>query len=346
MKLFCKNCDHPLEEEHKFCPECGQKTEDALTIKVLFNNTISNYFSVDARFFVSFLPLLFKPGYLPRQFIEGKRLKFLHPAQFYLFISVVFFFFLSFETRQQQQAFDESLKDGFTASVDSAERQKIDSIKNAAIKNAFAENGIYSDSVTFSEADLDSILQNTSYDPTEFISEGQSELDSLIAINASVDEKIKAMGYKDDMANWKKKIYVQALKVYEKRGGGLLEAFYDTIPIAMFFLLPIYALLLKLFFYRKGRFSHHLVFSFYFFSFLFTVFSIMLIANFIYPIPNWINWLIILGTAIYLIVGIKRFYEIRLSEAFVRSVAVSFLYFLFVIPTSLIIISIVSFLIY
>lgn len=346
MELFCKNCNHPLEEENNYCSECGQRAKDELTIGVLFGNTISNYFSVDARFFVSFLPLLFKPGFLPRQFIEGRRLKFLHPAQFYLFISVVFFFLLSFETRKQQQAFDESVKEGFTVSVDSAERQKIDSIKNAAIKNAFAENEIYSDSVTFTEADLDSILQNTSYDPTEFIADGQSELDSLIAINASVDEKIKAMGYKEGKANWKKKLYVQALKVYEKRGGGLLEAFYDTIPIAMFFLLPIYALLLKLFFYRKGRFSHHLVFSFYFFSFLFTVFSIMLLANFIYPIPNWIDWLLILGTAVYLIVGISRFYEIRISEAFIRATAVSFLYFLFVIPTSVIIISVVSFLIY
>ena len=120
----------------------------------------------------------------------------------------------------------------------------------------------------------------------------------------------------------------------------------NFVGIAMFFLLPIYALLLMLFFFRKGRFSVHLVFSFYFFSFLFTTFSIMLLANLIYPMPIWINWLIILGTAIYLIVGIKRFYEIRLSESFIRSIAISFLYFLFVIPTSLIIISIVAFFIY
>ena len=99
----CKNCDHLLEEDHRYCPECGQKTDEELTVKVLFNNTISNYFSVDSRFFVSFLPLVFSPGYLASRFVEGKRLKYLHPAQFYLFISVVFFFLLSIETRKQQE---------------------------------------------------------------------------------------------------------------------------------------------------------------------------------------------------------------------------------------------------
>nr|WP_273569107.1 DUF3667 domain-containing protein [Maribacter sp. Hal144] len=34
---------------------------------------------------------MLKPGVLARRFIDGKRLKYLHPAQFYLFISVVFF---------------------------------------------------------------------------------------------------------------------------------------------------------------------------------------------------------------------------------------------------------------
>ena len=342
----CKNCDHLLEDDHQYCPACGQKTDDQLTISILFSNTISNYFSVDARFFVSFFPLLFWPGYLPAKFIEGKRLRYLHPAQFYLFISVVFFFLLSFETRKQQQSFDESLNEGFTVTVDSAERAAVDSIKNVAIKNAIAEKSHFQEDETFTQTELDSIMNNTSVGSLDIIETTQSKLDSLIDIKAPIEDKIKAMGYKEGSASWKKTVYSQALKIYEKRGGGLLEAFYDTIPIAMFFLLPIYALLLKLFFFRKGRFSHHLVFSFYFFSFLFTVFSIMLIANFIYPIPNWIDWLLIFGTGVYLILAIKRFYSQNLGEAIIRTFAVSFMYLMFVIPTSLVILSIVSFLIY
>ncbi|MDC6469138.1 DUF3667 domain-containing protein [Flavobacteriaceae bacterium] len=83
-----------FESSFQFCPYCGQKSNDELTIGLLFYNTISNYFSFDARFFKSFFPLIFRPGYLANRFIAGKRLMYLHPAQLYLFISVVFFFLL------------------------------------------------------------------------------------------------------------------------------------------------------------------------------------------------------------------------------------------------------------
>ncbi|WP_246126039.1 DUF3667 domain-containing protein [Bizionia myxarmorum] len=95
-KHLCKNCETTYNEAFAFCPHCGQKRNDALTLKVLFYNTISNYFSFDARFFKSFLPLLLKPGYLAEQFIVGKRLLFLHPAQMYLFIAIIFFSLNSF----------------------------------------------------------------------------------------------------------------------------------------------------------------------------------------------------------------------------------------------------------
>lgn len=89
--LRCQNCNGIIKEDYQFCPHCGQKTNDELTIGVLFYNTISNYFSFDARFLKSFLPLMFKPGDLAIKFLQGKRLLYLHPAQMYLFVSVIFF---------------------------------------------------------------------------------------------------------------------------------------------------------------------------------------------------------------------------------------------------------------
>jgi len=47
----CKNCEQQFKKEFDFCPHCGQKVNDELTLGVLFYNTISNYFSFDARFF-------------------------------------------------------------------------------------------------------------------------------------------------------------------------------------------------------------------------------------------------------------------------------------------------------
>ena len=82
------------------------------------------------------------------------------------------------------------------------------------------------------------------------------------------DEQILTLpGMKEDISDFNKKVYLQALKLYKQKSGGeLLKNIYEYLPFTLFILLPIFALLLKIFFYRKGAYSHHLVFSFYFFS--------------------------------------------------------------------------------
>jgi len=133
----CKNCDQEFDKTYEFCPYCGQKAKDVLTMGVLFYNTISNYFSFDARFLKSFLPLMFRPGYLPNKFVEGKRLLYSHPAQFYLFVSVIFFFLFSFQTREYNSQADKALKKGFEGEniveTDSISQKTLDSVRTKSI---------------------------------------------------------------------------------------------------------------------------------------------------------------------------------------------------------------------
>jgi len=94
--INCKNCENKFDANFEYCPHCGQKVNDKLTVGVLFSNTIKNYFSVDARFFKSFFPLLLKPGYLPSKFIEGKRLLYYipHNSTYFLQLCSSFYFHL------------------------------------------------------------------------------------------------------------------------------------------------------------------------------------------------------------------------------------------------------------
>jgi hypothetical protein len=348
----CKNCENSYEKGFQFCPHCGQKTEDELTLGVLFYNTISNYFSVDARFFKSYIPLMFKPGYLPKKFIEGKRLLYLHPAQMYLFISVVFFFLFSFITRETTEQFDTALKNGFDKKemvLDSINANtEIDSIKAKQFLKPLIESKMPIEGVK-NYNELDSILKpqnkdqivNSSFDFNE------KKIDSLIAISAPDSEIYKAMGLNDDAGVFMQKLYKQVLKFYKQRNGGsILQAFYDSIPIAMFILLPIFALLLKLFYYKKGRFSHHLVFTFYFFSFLFMVFSILILADLIWTIPAFLIGLVMFSTFFYLLLAIKNFYRQGYFLSFFKTGMISFLFLSFVIPLAVLIIGATAFLFY
>ena len=174
------------------------------------------------------------------------------------------------------------------------------------------------------------------------------KVDSLVAINASDDELYEAMGMNDDAGYFTRKMYKQSLKFYRQRDGAqFMQAAYDTIPISLFILLPIFAFILKLLFYKRGTYSHHLVFSFYFFSFLFTVFSLITIANWIWEdFPRWINWLLILSTFFYLLIAVKRFYKQGWFLSYFKTSLATFVYFMFVIPIAIVIIGLVSFMYY
>lgn len=349
----CKNCEKQFESDFSFCPHCGQKAKDDLTLGVLFYNTISNYFSFDARFFKSFFPLLFKPGYLAKRFIEGKRLLYLHPAQLYLFISVVFFFILSVTVvRKQVQDLDTSLKKTLDKPLMSEEQERAKQmIDSVAIDSVFIElensNIPGLDKTKIKE--LDSIINTNSNKDNKNLTFDfdENKVDSLIAIDAPNKEVYKAMGMDDDANSFERKFYRQVLKFYKQRNGGqVLQAIYDTIPISLFVLLPIFAFILKLLFYKRGSYAHHLVFSFYFFSFLFTVFSIVLLVNQLIDIPDWIDWLLVFSTFFYLFIAIKRFYNHGWFLSFIKTGVSTFIYLMFVIPIAIIIVGIVSFFFY
>lgn len=350
----CQNCEKPFEVGFQFCPHCGQKTNQQLTLKVLFYNTIANYFAVDARFFKSFGPLMFKPGFLAAAFVRGKRLLYLHPAQMYLFITVVFFFIFNFYARDARAEIDDSMQDVLArrtekldvlkSNVNQDTVRKSDSVKYKTPQKSYSEIEITSLS------DIDSLKKRSASTKNEGIAFNfnEEELDSLVALGASDKEIYTYMGMDEDAGYLTRKLYAQILKFYKTMGvGQIYQTFIDSIPLAMFFLLPIFALLLKLFFFNKGRYAHHLVFSFYYFSFLFMVFSIVFAVNrWLVDIPYYIDFLIALSTFFYLFLAIKKFYGQHWIWSFIKSGVVSFLFLMLVLPFSLTILGFIAFFFY
>ena len=346
-QLYCKNCDTPCGPEYNFCPECGQELADNLTFGVLFHNTIENFFSVDARFFRSFVPLMFKPGVLARRFVDGQRLRYLHPAQFYLFFSVLFFFIFSFSVRKADTQVSEALSKGFDQEV-AADSVKIerDSVAIEKAREAMKKNQQFIGLSDEEMQEIDSAMVQSSGRPEMSFSFDRDKLDSLIAAGAPEKELFVAMGMKEDANALTRRFFAQLLKFYKQKGDGILQTFYDTIPIAMFFMLPIFAFLLKIFYWRRATFAHHMVFSFYFFTFLFTAFCILLLAEMVTEIPFWIEFLFFLSFIVYLIVGLRNFYRSSWFGAFVKANIVTFVYMLIIVPTAFVGIILASFMIY
>ena len=128
---------------------------------------------------------------------------------------------------------------------------KGDSIALEQARKALKQNQKYT---RFSDEEmerLDSIIVSKPGSSPLSLGLKQEELDSLIANGAPQQEKLKAMGLAEDAGVFTKKLYIQLLKLYEQRAGGILQTLYDTIPVAMFIMLPLFAILLKLFYLPK-----------------------------------------------------------------------------------------------
>jgi hypothetical protein len=52
---FWKNCNLKFSKDYRFCSHCGQQAKDKLTVVHLFYNTVTYYFSFDARFLKVFI---------------------------------------------------------------------------------------------------------------------------------------------------------------------------------------------------------------------------------------------------------------------------------------------------
>ncbi|WP_298511522.1 DUF3667 domain-containing protein [uncultured Kordia sp.] len=365
----CPNCSYQLTRYHNYCPNCGQKVDDKLNMRVLFHNTVMNYFSVDARFFRSFIPLLTRPGYLAKKFVSGKRLMYLHPAQFYLFASIVFFFIFSISISATKEEFEDGLRAsiGREKKIRSKAQKIYDSIRDVLEQDLLKTEG--KDSLAIQK--LTYYLKNGQLPTQDSISKDSTKvkkqkrpskgkevneifglefdttkIDSLHAAGASMDEKLKAVGHKESDGWFAKFLRKQIIKFRQKMGDGILEVFLDTIPISMFFLIPIFALLLKLFYRKRGRFAHHMVFSFYFFAFIFLASSIIITTNLIVEIPDWIDITLLVSMLIYLYLSLKHFYEQGYFKTFFKTLFLTFIYLIFVIPLTFAILSVVSFLLY
>ena len=83
----CKNCGEELLKN--YCPNCGQRAGvSRITLGQLISDLPHVVFHVDKGFLYNILSLLRRPGPAIREFLEGKRRPFFHPASF-LVISLV-----------------------------------------------------------------------------------------------------------------------------------------------------------------------------------------------------------------------------------------------------------------
>ncbi len=304
-KAKCLNCREPLGPTGHYCIKCGQRARsNPLPLKEFMGDFVQDYFTVDAKFFRSVRLLFTAPGLMTRRFNEGERLSFIAPFRFYIFVSVLYFFLLALNTRDSNFEF---LNPRGTSPE--AQLAQLDSLVGDTIS--------FNNTQRFLEVyrqirapKVDSLNSGTTFFTID------DEDDALAGtLSNRLEERWKAL--KENPERFK-------------------QSLFKAVSIGVFFLLPIFALILMLTHARRSKFYvNHLVFSVHYHTFLFLIFSIyLLLGMWSAQLKHWLLLAIILA---YLFLTARQVWKQAPAGWFRRTAIVLFflLFILLLLPVLL-----------
>lgn len=266
----CHNCGTTLADTDRFCPSCGQKYGDIkLSVWLLLGEFIQTIFNVDNKLWQT-LRALFVPGKLTLAFLGGQRQQYFTPVRLFFVTGLLFFTVTSFWGDKASNAFV---------------NDRVRSNEQDAYYTLFLENvRQQSDTVVqllpqwpMSRMVLDSLyerMHGTREDSTELgfvIGYSTEASNTKIAKRdlASITPDSIVSLYIPNASYWERMTLRQNIKM-QKQGGSFISFFLSKLVWMMLLLMPVFALLLKLFYIRRGYFyTEHLVFSFHTHAFLF-----------------------------------------------------------------------------
>jgi Protein of unknown function (DUF3667) len=93
--MNCRNCGSPAPG--KFCTQCGQDTAPhPPSAGEFIHEFIGHYIAFEGKLWKTLALLFFKPGQLTKEYLAGRKLRYVLPLRLYLTISLIFFVALGF----------------------------------------------------------------------------------------------------------------------------------------------------------------------------------------------------------------------------------------------------------
>jgi hypothetical protein len=337
--LECKNCSS--EFAGQFCSFCGQRYhEHKESFGELVYEFLSDFFHYDSRFFKTIIPLLFLPGKLTKSYNAGRQRSQFHPIRLCIFSSFVYFF-LFFYFNRTGKVFENEVKNDHAIIGADSTKQGInqDSLKLAIpqFSGSPVKKTIRSESAEVNpkseKKNLITLKDTSIQDSTTF----KSHIDSLLRNKVTPSQYLKQqkMLGKERRAGYFKRILTVRLLEINLIGeegkneflNKLIETFLHNIPKLLFFLLPVFALFLKLLYIRKKEFYYvdHAILSLHYFSF---VFLLLIFSNYILnKIFNTgiFTSLAFLWMSVYLLIAMKRLYGQGWGRTIGKYIALGFL---------------------
>ena len=335
--VLCLNCGTALEGP--FCHYCGQPDKNFMRFfPVPMREFLEDFLELDSRFTRTMKPLLFLPGKLTRDYLDGRRFRYTPPLRLYIFSSMLFFILAAMLAGGAIEIHSSDLSDtgiGAALSTESADPEELEKVREALdqldpelaekVDLAIRESTPTPESLPADEPEVDS----KSFGLTVDLGDEEEDEDDTISFNDEPWDKetnpliIPLMP--DFVNNWindEIEESPQKGKEIEANPNLIIDKVFEVLPVTMFILLPLVALLLKFWYMFAGKYYiEHLVLALHNHSFLFVVFLLIMVLNslagwrepneegWITTAANMFNVAMLVWVPIYFLLSLKRVYQ-------------------------------------
>jgi len=327
----CLNCNAQLQG--KYCHICGQENiEPKETIWHLIAHFFADITHFDGKFFATLKLLIFRPGFLSREYMAGRRASYLNPVRMYVFTSAFFFLiFFSFFKVEDGMKTETSVNGKTLAEID-----KMDSATFAAftsdVNRGDNKPAIPMTRNVFGKY-LDSSIKRSGITIFNHHYTSRTAYDSALSAGAEKDSWItRQIIYKIFDVN----------KKYNNDIRQIIVAFKSTLlhslPQMLFISLPLLALLLKLLYFRRRTFYYvnHAIFSIHLYIFIFIA---MLFLFGLSKLNDQLHWgsisvlstLMYLGLFFYEYKAMRNFYDQRRGKTIAKFLLLNLMFFIVII---------------
>ena len=298
----CLNCGTPLRGQ--YCGNCGQRARSRLiSLWELLQDAFGDLFELDSRLWRTLIPLLIRPGKLTRDYLEGRRARYMPPFRMYLVLSVIFFVVAFFDPRDDLSLLFEPEPEPTTeeAAEDAAEKEAALADAQEVLDELAAE-GVISDEQAEALASGDSDVRYGVVDDEEG------------GINFNIDPDTGECTL-DDSGFEQMPLWIQKRLTRDRLEGicerisadgakTFTELLLDNIPVALIVLLPFMALVLKgLYPLSRRYFVEHLLFFVHFHAFFFLILTLQILfsrlAGLVF-LPEAIAVLVVVAASFYI----------------------------------------------
>lgn len=298
---YCHNCGKVLQEKDNFCPNCGQENDNKRQSfrKVMYEH-FEGLISIDSRLAHSIPALIFRPGFLTKEFLKGRRQRYLEPVKMFLSIVVLYFILASFE---------ESVNSKNEATF----AEKINSAQQSGDTLVVMEEGLLK--LKFKTAEnKDTIIQAS--DNFELDDPHYNRIQELVK-EGITDTRQVLDSINVESTFWNRFYYSEVIKFASTDYEEFKEYIISKLPWILFLLMPVFAMLLKLVYKRRDfLYIDHVIFAFHLHSFLFLTGIVFVLAELIFQID--ISGWLITAVLIYLLLAFKNFYRQSWIKTFLK----------------------------